>query len=96
MSRLPNILSLFRIVGGITLLLCDAVGTTFWMLYSLCGLSDKADGWLARKLKCETKTGVFYTHRKLLKLKQMAISSQKKSYFSEKKLKKTLDSSLGA
>jgi hypothetical protein len=29
MSRLPNILSLFRIVGGITLLLCDVVGTTF-------------------------------------------------------------------
>lgn len=57
MSRLPNILSLFRIVGGITLLLCDVVGTTFWMLYSLCGLSDIADGWLARKLKYETKTG---------------------------------------
>lgn len=29
MSRLPNILSLLRIVGGITLLLCDVVGTTF-------------------------------------------------------------------
>ena len=29
MSRLPNILSLFRIVGGITLLLCDVEGTTF-------------------------------------------------------------------
>ncbi len=29
MSRLPNILSLFRIVGSITLLLCDVEGTTF-------------------------------------------------------------------
>ena len=29
----------------------------FWVLYALCGLSDIADGWLARKLKCATRTG---------------------------------------
>ena len=29
----------------------------FWVLYALCGLSDIADGWLARKLKCVTRTG---------------------------------------
>ena len=29
----------------------------FWVLYALCGFSDIADGWLARKLKCTTRTG---------------------------------------
>ena len=29
----------------------------FWIIYALCGISDIADGWLARKLKCVTKTG---------------------------------------
>ena len=29
----------------------------FWVLYALCGFSDIADGWLARKLKCVTRDG---------------------------------------
>ena len=57
MKHLPNILSSLRMVGTVALLLCDAVGTTFWALYTLCGISDIADGWLARKLKCVTRTG---------------------------------------
>ena len=32
-------------------------GWPFWTLYVLCGLSDIADGWLARKLHAESKTG---------------------------------------
>ena len=56
MRHLPNILSSLRMVGAVALLLCDVVGTTFWALYTLCGLSDIADGWLARKLKCVTTT----------------------------------------
>ena len=54
MKHLPNILSLLRIAGAVALLLCDVVGTTFWALYALCGISDIADGGLARKLKCVT------------------------------------------
>ncbi len=57
MKHLPNILTSLRMVGAVALLLCDVVGTTFWVLYTLCGLSDIADGWLARKLKCVTRTG---------------------------------------
>ena len=57
MKHLPNILSSLRIVGAVALLLCDVAGTTFMTLYALCGISDIADGWLARKLKCVTKTG---------------------------------------
>ena len=50
-------MSSLRIVGAVALLLCDVVGTTFWALYALCGISDIADGGLARKLKCVTKRG---------------------------------------
>ena len=57
MKHLPNILSSLRMVGAVALLLCDVVGTTFWALYVLCGLSDIVDGWLARKLKYVSRTG---------------------------------------
>ncbi len=57
MKHLPNILSSLRIAGTVALLLCDVVGTTFWAFYALCGISDIADGGLARKLKCVTKRG---------------------------------------
>ena len=29
----------------------------FWALYALCGISDMVDGWLARNLQAESKTG---------------------------------------
>ena len=57
MKHLPNILSSLRIIGAVALLLCDVAGTTFVTLYALCGISDIADGWLARKMKCVTSTG---------------------------------------
>lgn len=57
MKQLPNIITLFRIAGSISLLFCDVTGTAFWIIYGFCGISDMADGWLARKLKCVTKTG---------------------------------------
>ena len=57
MTQLPNIITLLRIAGSLGLLLCDVKGVAFWIIYSLCGISDIVDGWLARKLKCVTKTG---------------------------------------
>jgi CDP-diacylglycerol--glycerol-3-phosphate 3-phosphatidyltransferase len=53
----PNVISLLRIAGSISLLFCDVKGWPFWTLYVLCGLSDIADGWLARILHAESKTG---------------------------------------
>ena len=55
--QLPNIITLLRIVGSMGLLFCDVTGVMFWIIYALCGISDIADGWLARKLKCVTRTG---------------------------------------
>ena len=57
MKQLPNIITLCRIAGSISLLFCDVTGAAFWIIYGLCGISDMTDGWLARKLKCVTKTG---------------------------------------
>ena len=57
MKQLPNIITLLRIAGSLGLLLCDVTSVVFWIIYGLCGISDIADGWLARKLKCVTKKG---------------------------------------
>ena len=57
MRRIPNILSAFRIVGAACLLFCNPAGAAFWVIYGLCGISDMIDGYLARKLHAESKTG---------------------------------------
>ena len=51
------IIALLRIAGSLSLLFRDVSGVMFWIIYALCGISDIVDGWLARKLKCITKTG---------------------------------------
>ena len=56
-KHLPNIITALRIVGSIGLLFCNVAGWQFWTLYVLCGISDMIDGWLARKLQAESKTG---------------------------------------
>ena len=57
MTQLPNNITLLRIVVSLGLLVCDVTGVVYWIIYALCGISDIVDGWLARKLKCVTKTG---------------------------------------
>ena len=57
MKHLPNIITALRIVGSIGLLFCNVAGWQFWTLYVLFGLSDMIDGWLARKLQAESKSG---------------------------------------
>ena len=54
---MPNTITLLRIAGSLGLLFCDVANNTFWLVYGLCGISDIVDGWLARKLKCVSKTG---------------------------------------
>ena len=57
MNRIPNIISALRIPGAICLPLCDPAGAAFWVIYGLCGISDMLDGYLARKMRSESKTG---------------------------------------
>ena len=57
MNRVPNIISALRILGAIRLLLFSPASVAFWVIYGLCGISDMLDGYLARKLHAESKTG---------------------------------------
>ena len=57
MKHIPNIITVFRFLVAASLLLCKPTDTTFWVLYGLCGVSDMVDGYLARRLHAESKTG---------------------------------------
>jgi CDP-diacylglycerol--glycerol-3-phosphate 3-phosphatidyltransferase len=57
LKRIPNIISALRILGAICLLLFYPANVAFWVIYGLCGISDMLDGYLARKLHVESKTG---------------------------------------
>ncbi len=57
MKHLPNAISALRFLGAVCLLFFGVERCVFWVIYCVCGLSDMADGYLARKLGCESKTG---------------------------------------
>ena len=57
MRHIPNIITVLRFLGAVCLLLCNPAGAAFWVIYGLCGISDMVDGYLARKLHAESKTG---------------------------------------
>ena len=57
MKHLPNVISALRFLGAVCLLFFRVESWAFWVIYFGCGLSDMADGYLARKLGCESKTG---------------------------------------
>ena len=57
MNRIPDIITTLRFLGAACLLLCNPTGAAFWVIYGLCGISDMLDGYLARKLHAESKTG---------------------------------------
>lgn len=55
--NIPNIISALRILGAILLLFFYPASVAFWVIYGLCGISDMLDGYLARKLRAESKAG---------------------------------------
>ena len=57
MKQLPNFITALRFLGALGLLFFDVGSVAFWVIYFACGLSDMVDGFLARKLHCESKTG---------------------------------------
>ena len=57
MKSLPNAISALRFLGAVCFLLFKVDNCAFWAIYFVCGLSDMADGCLARRLGCESKTG---------------------------------------
>ena len=57
MRRIPDLLSMSRIVLCLPLLLVDAMTVPFWVLYLIAGLTDMLDGFLARRWGVESKFG---------------------------------------
>ena len=57
MKNLPNAITTLRFFGAICLLFFGVESYAFWVIYIVCGISDMADGYMARKLRCESKTG---------------------------------------
>lgn len=52
-----NLITIGRIAGSVLLLFIEPLSTPFFMLYALCGLSDMADGYIARKTNTAGKLG---------------------------------------
>lgn len=57
MKHLPNAITALRFLGAISLLFFDVGSVAFWPIYFICGISDMLDGYFARKLGCDSKTG---------------------------------------
>ena len=46
---MANLITIIRILCSIAILFCPAFSVAFYALYITAGLSDIADGWIARK-----------------------------------------------
>ena len=57
MRYIPNIISLLRIPLSLSLLLFVHNYFVFLVLYSLCGISDVLDGYIARKMNIQSASG---------------------------------------
>lgn len=54
---IADIITLTRIIGSIDLLSTKVFTKEFFVIYTYCGISDALDGFVARKLKTESKLG---------------------------------------
>ena len=54
MKRIPDLLSMSRIVLCLPLLIVDAMTIPFWVIYLIAGLTDMLDGFLARRWGVES------------------------------------------
>jgi len=57
MKRIPDLLSMSRIVLCLPLLMVDTMTVPFWTLYLIAGITDILDGFLARRWDVESKFG---------------------------------------
>lgn len=57
MKHIPNIISILRIPQSLSLLLFVHDYDVFIVLYSLCGISDVLDGYIARKMNLKSTLG---------------------------------------
>lgn len=56
-AHMPNCVTVLRIAGTICLLFTAPLGTAFLIIYTLTGLTDVLDGWIARKTGTASEFG---------------------------------------
>lgn len=54
---MANIITFIRILCSIAILFCPALSLAFYTLYIVAGVSDMADGWVARKTNTVSEFG---------------------------------------
>jgi len=54
---MANIITFIRILCSIAILFCPALSLAFYTLYIVAGISDMADGWVARKTNTVSEFG---------------------------------------
>lgn len=57
MKCIPNVISILRMVLSVSLLFLKPFSPLFWIVYSICGISDIIDGYIARKTNSTSKLG---------------------------------------
>ena len=57
MKKIPNYLSVSRILLALTLFVIRPLSTSFYVVYVLCGISDMLDGFIARKFHAASNLG---------------------------------------
>ena len=57
LRHLPNCITALRFVGTICLLFLAPFTAVFYIVYTLAGISDVLDGWIARKLRLTSEFG---------------------------------------
>ena len=55
--NLPNAITTVRILCNSAILFCNALSPTFFALYVIAGVSDIADGWVARRTNTASEFG---------------------------------------
>ena len=55
--NLPNFITVVRLAGSLAIIFLEALSLPFLIIYAVCGVSDALDGFLARKLKLDSKLG---------------------------------------
>lgn len=57
LKYLPNLITSFRLIGTFCLLFIEPLSGLFYLVYTLYGISDVLDGWIARKTKNTSEFG---------------------------------------
>ncbi|AIQ46308.1 CDP-alcohol phosphatidyltransferase [Paenibacillus sp. FSL R7-0273] len=57
MRYIPDLLTVMRMLGSLSLLFVEPVSGMFLTIYALCGVSDALDGYIARKTNSASEAG---------------------------------------